>query len=176
MPRCLVTGGAGFIGSNLVDALLAQKNDVYVIDDEPSSVNSRFYWSEDANNHRIDILDFFSCEKIFDQFKPDFVFHLAAHSRIPIGIKNPVECCNTNVMGTCNMLQLSRTFGVQRFIFSSPSSVDGLKNTPPLKEDMTRDCLNPYSVSKSAAEDLCEMYNNLFGLETVIFRYFNVYG
>ena len=79
-------------------------------------------------------------------------------------------------MGTCNLLQLAREFDVKRFIFSSTSSVYGLKNEPPLKEDYPRDCLNPYSVTKAAAEDLCQMYTSLYGLETVIFRYFNVYG
>ena len=174
--RALVTGGAGFIGSNLVDRLITEGYEVSIIDNESSTVNAEFYWNDKAEKHLINITDQRECSKIFSSFKPDYVFHLAAHSRIPIAIKNPIESCDVNVVGTCNMLQQSREHGVKRFMFSSTSSVYGLKNKCPLNEDMPRDCLNPYSVSKAAAEDLCKMYYNLFDLETVIFRYFNVYG
>ena len=176
MSKALVTGGAGFIGSNLVDTLIKQGYEVAVIDNESSSVNTQFYWNDKARNYNINIIDQRECSKIFADFKPEYVFHLAAHSRIPIAIKNPIDCCNVNVVGTCNMLQQSREHGVKRFMFSSTSSVYGLSNKCPLREDMPKDCLNPYSVSKAAAEDLCKMYYNLFDLETVIFRYFNVYG
>ena len=176
MNRALVTGGAGFIGSNLVDKLIDEGYEVVVIDNESSSANSQFYYNKKAQNHNINITDQRECGKVFADFKPEYVFHLAAHSRIPIAIKNPIESCDVNVVGTCNMLQQSRKHGVKRFMFSSTSSVYGLINKCPLREDMLRDCLNPYSVSKAAAEDLCKMYYNLFNLETVIFRYFNVYG
>tara|TARA_R100000664_G_scaffold34234_1_gene55443 strand:+ start:9178 stop:10086 length:909 start_codon:yes stop_codon:yes gene_type:complete len=176
MSKALVTGGAGFIGSNLVDRLIDEGYEVAIIDNESSTVNAQFYWNPLAEKHVIDITDQKKCSKVFSSFKPDYVFHLAAHSRIPIAIKNPIQSCDVNVVGTCNMLQQSREHGVKRFMFSSTSSVYGLKNKCPLKEDMPRDCLNPYSVSKAAAEELCKMYYNLFDLETVIFRYFNVYG
>lgn len=176
MNRALVTGGAGFIGSNLVDQLLSDGYEVAVIDNESSQVNAQFYWNKKAQNYLTNITNQRECSRVFADFKPDYVFHLAAHSRIPIAIKNPIESCDVNVVGTCNMLQQSREYGVKRFMFSSTSSVYGLSNKCPLKEDMPRDCLNPYSVSKAAAEDLCKMYFNLFDLETVIFRYFNVYG
>ena len=81
-----------------------------------------------------------------------------------------------NSLGTCNILQASREAKVKRVIYSSTSSAYGLKNKPPLVETMVKDCLNPYSVSKTSGEELCKMYNDLFGLETVTFRYFNVYG
>ena len=174
--KALVTGGAGFIGSNLVDQLIADGYEVAIIDNESSTVNEEFYWNNKAEKHLINITDQRECSKVFSSFKPDYVFHLAAHSRIPVAIKNPIESCDVNVVGTCNMLQQSREHGVKRFMFSSTSSVYGLANVCPLKEDMPRDCLNPYSVSKAAAEELCKMYYNLFDLETVIFRYFNVYG
>ena len=176
MSRALVTGGAGFIGSNLVDQLIADGYEVAVIDNESSTVNEEFYWNDRAQNYLVNITDQRECNKIFSSFKPDYVFHLAAHSRIPVAIKNPIQSCDVNVVGTCNMLQQSREHNVKRFMFSSTSSVYGLSNKCPLKEDMPRDCLNPYSVSKAAAEELCKMYYNLFDLETVIFRYFNVYG
>ena len=176
MSKALVTGGAGFIGSNLVDTLIKQGYEVAVIDNESSSANTQFYWNDKAQNYNINVTDQRECSKIFADFKPEYVFHLAAHSRIPIAIKSPIDCCNVNVVGTCNMLQQSREHGVKRFMFSSTSSVYGLGNKCPLREDMPKDCLNPYSVSKGAAEELCKMYYNLFDLETVIFRYFNVYG
>jgi UDP-glucose 4-epimerase len=174
--KALVTGGAGFIGSNLVDTLIDDGYEVAVIDNESSSVNAQFYYNKKAQNYNINITDRKECSKVFADFKPDYVFHLAAHSRIPIAIKNPIESCDVNVVGTCNMLQQSRDHGVKRFMFSSTSSIYGLSNKCPLREDMPKDCLNPYSVSKAAAEELCKMYYNLFDLETVIFRYFNVFG
>jgi len=81
-----------------------------------------------------------------------------------------------NTVGTCNVLQASRECGVSRVIYSSTSSAYGLKNNIPNSEQMSNDCLNPYSVTKVAGEELCKMYNNLFDLKTIIFRYFNVYG
>ena len=178
--RCLVTGGAGFIGSNLVDSLVEGGHEVTVVDDESAESNDQFYWREDTNNYKVDVSGFPMAGgeliRVFQNHSPQIIFHLAAFARIPLGIKNPVKACTVNTMGTCNLLQLAREFDVKRFIFSSTSSVYGLKNEPPLKEDYPRDCLNPYSVTKAAAEDLCQMYTSLYGLETVIFRYFNVYG
>jgi len=104
------------------------------------------------------------------------MFHIAAEARIQPAIINPLKAVTTNVVGTCNVLQASRENDVKRVIYSSTSSAYGLKNEPPLEESMAKDCLNPYSVSKTSGEELCSMYYNLFGLETVIFRYFNVYG
>ena len=104
------------------------------------------------------------------------VFHLAAESRIQPAIHDPVSTAMVNIIGTCNVLQASRAAGVKRVIYSSTSAAYGLSNVPPLRESMPRDCLNPYSVSKCAGEDFCKMYTDLYGLETVVFRYFNVYG
>jgi len=106
----------------------------------------------------------------------DYVFHLAAESRIQPAIENPLLCFNTNAYGTAVVLQCAREAKVKRVIYSSTSSAYGLKNSLPLDESMPNDCLNPYSVAKTAGEEMCKMYTKLFGLETVIFRYFNVYG
>ena len=105
-----------------------------------------------------------------------YVFHLAAEARIQPAIENPTLTVRTNVAGTCSVLQASRHHGIKRVMYSSTSSVYGLINESPLIETMPRDCLNPYSVSKFAGEELCKMYWSLFGLETIIFRCFNVYG
>ena len=172
--KILVTGGAGFIGSNLVDQLLKEGNEVVVIDNEFSDAHEQFYWNDRCDNYKYDIRDYDKIEPLFKDV--DFVFHLAAESRIQPSIVSPIESVHINVVGTCNVLQASRVNGVKRVMYSSTSSAYGLKNSLPLKEDMVKDCLNPYSVSKTAGEELCRMYTKLFGLETITFRYFNVYG
>ena len=103
------------------------------------------------------------------------MFHIAAEARIGPSIENPIEAVSINSVGTCTVLQYAREAGVKRVIYSSTSSAYGLQE-PPHVEALPDDCLNPYSVSKVNGEKLCTMYTNLFGLETIIFRYFNVYG
>ena len=179
--RSLVTGGAGFIGSHLVDKLLEMGHQVTVVDNESSICNQKFYWNDKAWNVKADISDAQVMEQVFSCVnegmpKIDWVFHLAAYSRIQIALQNPVGCVRTNVLGTTTLLQNAREHGVKAFINSSTSSSYGLKNEPPLREDMTPDCLNPYSVSKVAAENICKMYSDLFDINTVSLRYFNVYG
>ena len=173
--KCLVTGGAGFIGSHIVGKLLQNNNEVVVIDNESAESNDAFNWYDDhAQNHVVDIRDFDTCRPLFDGV--EYVFHLAAHSRIQVAMERPLECLETNYLGTYNMLECARQVGARRFINSSTSSSYGLANEPPLQEDMTPDCLNPYSASKVGAESLCHMYFKLHGLRTITLRYFNVYG
>ena len=172
--KCLVTGGAGFIGSNLVDRLLSDGHEVVVVDDESATSNVQFYWNKNAQNHIVSIRDMDSISPLFSGVST--VFHLAAFSRIQIAMKNPRECLETNYIGTYNLLECAKREGVNRFINSSTSSSYGLKNEPPLRESMPTDCLNPYSATKVGAEILCEMYQKLHGLSTVTLRYFNVYG
>lgn len=174
MKKAIVTGGNGFIGSNLVDRLIDLGAEVIVIDDNSAECNEKFYYNKKAKNYKIDICDFDKIEPLFKDV--DVVFHLAAESRIQPAILNPTKAAEVNVVGTCNILQAARINNVKRVIYSSTSSGYGLKNIPPLREDMQKDCLNPYSVTKCAGEDLCIMYNNLFDLKTIILRYFNVYG
>lgn len=171
--KALVTGGAGFIGSNLVDKLLEMGHEVVVIDNESSECNGEFYWNESAFNAKFDIADYTNTRTLYDAV--DVVFHLAAEARIQPAIENPILAVTTNTVGTCTVLQCAREAGVKRVIYSSTSSAYG-RNIPPCVEDMREDCLNPYSVSKVAGEKLCKMYYELYGLETIIFRYFNVYG
>jgi UDP-glucose 4-epimerase len=172
--KIIVTGGAGFIGSNLVDSLVEKDFDVIVIDNQSADCHDQFYHNNGASYYKCDINDYDLIERLF--IDADYVFHLAAEARIQPTIENPRLAVQTNVLGTCNILEASRKHNVKRVIYSSTSSAYGLKNDPPLVETMDRDCLNPYSVSKCAGEDLCKMYHSLYGLETVIFRYFNVYG
>ena len=170
----LVTGGAGFIGSTLVDRLLHLGYRVTVIDNESSESNDRFYHNDGATYYKLDVADYDSTRGLYDN--KDFVFHLAAESRINQTIENPLLAVRTNTLGTGTVLQCSLEAGVRRVMYSSTSAAYGLRNEPPLAETMPTDCLNPYSVTKVAGEELCSMYTRLFGLETVIFRYFNVYG
>jgi UDP-glucose 4-epimerase len=174
MHRAIVTGGAGFIGSHVVDRLINDGLEVIVIDNESSECNAEFYYNDKAKYYKYNIEDYDLIEPLFKGV--DYVFHLAAESRIQPTLERPVKACMTNIVGTCNVLEASRRNNIKRVIYSSTSSAYGLKNKIPLKETMHRDCLNPYSVTKVAAEDLCKMYHSLYGLETVIFRYFNVYG
>ena len=176
MNKALVTGGCGFIGSNLVDALVNLGCEVVVIDNLSAESNEEFYKNSKATYFAIDIEDEKALRdnKVFEGV--DTVFHLAAESRIQPTLERPQKACYTNFFGTAVILNLSKEYGVKRVMYSGTSSAYGLKNKIPLNESMSRDCLNPYSVSKTAAEDLCKMYYTLWGLETVIFRYFNVYG
>jgi len=172
--KILVTGGAGFIGSNLVDRLVNEGHVVTVIDNESASTNTTFYKNSNATYYKFDIAEYNNIRPLFENI--DFVFHLAAEARIQPSIQNPLLAVRTNVLGTATVLQCAREAGVKKVIYSSTSSAYGLKNLPPLDENMPDDCLNPYSVSKVSGEKLVEMYHTLFGMNTVTLRYFNVYG
>ena len=171
--KSLVTGGAGFIGSNLVDKLLTMGHEVIVIDNQFSEDHDEFYWNFHGKNYRMDIRDYSLTRRLYDGV--DYVFHLAAEARIQPAIENPIEAVSINSVGTCTVLQCAREAGVKRVMYSSTSSGYGM-NEPPNVETQPDDCLNPYSVSKVNGEKLCKMYTSLYGLETVCFRYFNVYG
>lgn len=168
----LVTGAAGFIGSNLVDYLVEQGHQVIAVDNE-SANNENFYWREDTTNVVGDITNYNSMKDVFEGV--DYVFHLAAESRLQPAIENPIEAVYKNCVGTTVMLQCAREARVKRFVYSSTSS--GYGNNPyPNVETQPDDCLNPYSASKVSAEKFCKMYSDLYGLETVSLRYFNVFG
>jgi len=169
----LVTGGAGFIGSNLVDYLIQQGHEVICVDNESAECNDKFYWNDKACNIIGDITDYDFVKNCFKDV--DYVFHLAAESRLQPAIKNPIEAVYKNCVGTTTILQCAREAGVKRFVYSSTSSGYGF-NPSPNVETQPDDCLNPYSASKVAAEKFCKMYSDLYGLETVVLRYFNVFG
>ena len=172
MTISIVTGGAGFIGSHIVEKLKRLEHMVVVIDNEYSD-NDNFHWRKDTLNVNIDITDYKALKKAFTG--ADYVFHLAAEARIGPAIENPVNALNINTIGTCNVLQCAREVGAKKVLYSSTSSGYGLNEAPNI-ETQPDDCLNPYSVSKIAGEKLCKMYTDLYGLNTIIFRYFNVFG
>ena len=172
MTISIVTGGAGFIGSHIVEKLKRLDHMVVVIDNEYSD-NDDFHWRKDTLNVNIDITDYKALKKACTG--ADYIFHCAAEARIGPAIKNPVNAVNINTIGTCNVLQCAREVGAKKVLYSSTSSGYGLNESPNI-ETQPDDCLNPYSVSKIAGEKLCKMYTDLYGLNTIIFRYFNVFG
>jgi len=172
MTISIVTGGAGFIGSHIVEKLKRLDHMVVVVDNEYSD-NDNFHWRKDTLNVNIDITDYKALKKAFTG--ADYIFHCAAEARIGPAIENPVNALNINTIGTCNVLQCAREVGAKKVLYSSTSSGYGLNEAPNV-ETQPDDCLNPYSVSKIAGEKLCKMYTDLYGLKTIVFRYFNVFG
>lgn len=175
--RCLVTGGCGFIGGHVTDALESRGYTVDVVDNLSAESNVTYRnESKNVNYYNIDICDYEKMEELFSTQGYELVFHLAAESRIQPSLINPVKSAEVNVVGTCTLLNLCRDYGVGRLVYSSTSSCYGANNLPPLKETMLNDNLNPYAVTKLAAEDFCMMYWKTFSTPTVSLRYFNVYG
>ena len=171
--KSLVTGGAGFIGSNLVETLLGIGHTVVCVDNESSDAHDKPYWNNNSINIRGDIRDYTLMSSAMKDV--DFVFHLAAEARIQPAIENPINAVSVNDLGTATVLQCARENQIKKFMFSSTSAAYGRNNSPNV-ETQQPDALNPYSVTKLNGENLCKMYTELFGLRTVIFRYFNVYG
>lgn len=169
MSKFLVTGGCGFIGSHLVDYLCKSNNQVVVIDDESGE---QVYKNKKAKYHKYCITDS-RTKKLYKNV--DCVFHMAAKARIQKCIANPFETYKTNYTGTLSVLEFSKFHKVKKIIFSSTSSIYG-NNKSPQKESDEPDCLNPYALSKLNAESLCKNYSDLYNLNIVILRYFNVYG
>ena len=172
ISKCLVTGGAGFIGSHIVEKLLDENHEVIVLDNEYSN-NEKFYWNPKSENIKGDIVDYPLIKKITKNV--DIIFHCAAESRIISSIENPLKATEINVIGTSTILQCAREANVKRVIYSSTSSGYG-RNNIPNKELQVDDCLNPYSLTKIMGEKLCKMYTDLFNLPTISLRYFNVFG
>ena len=171
--KCLVTGGAGFIGSNLVDKLIKDGHEVVIVDNmstgKPENVNpnARFILGDIADVDK-------NWNEIFNGV--DVVFHTAALARVQPSIDNPQEFDKVNVGGTLNMLKVSVDAGVKRFVYSASSSAYGDTDNLPQKETHPTDPLSPYGVQKMVGEIYCTMFPKVYDIETVSLRYFNVYG
>jgi len=172
--KYLVTGGAGFIGSNLVDKLISLGHDVICIDDESAECHEQFYWNDKAQNYKYDICDYDLIAPLFKDI--DCVFHVASDARIQPAILNPKKSIQSNAVGTANVLELCRVNKIDRLIYSSTSSAYGKKAILPNQEIQPSDPLTPYSAAKVFGENLARVYHNLYGLKTISLRYFNVYG
>ena len=168
----LVTGGAGFIGSHLVDALVAAGLRVRVVDNFVTGRREQVNRAADVIEG--DIRDASSIADAFDGV--DTVFHVAALPRIPLSIAKPVETHLTNVVGTLNVLIAARDRKVRRVVYSGSSSVYGEQATLPMVETMTPNPLNPYALQKYVGEQYARMFHRLFAMQTITLRYFGVYG
>jgi UDP-glucose 4-epimerase len=172
--KSLVTGGAGFIGSHLVEKLLSIGHEVVVIDNESSDGHDEYYWNKNSQNHKLDIRDFSSIAPLF--VGVNCVYHLAAKASVQASVDNPLPTISTQVMGTANVLEAARLSGVEKFVYSSTSACYGNRNPIPNNETMREDPLNAYAIGKLSGEQLVKAYYPLYGLKTVAFRYTNVYG
>ncbi len=168
----LVTGGAGFIGSHLVNELVSKNKEVIVIDD--LSAGKRKNIDEKAVFYEKNINDDLS--EVFEKHDIEAVFHFAAKIMVQESIDNPLMTHDTNVNGTLNLLEHCRKHGVKRFVLSSSAAVYGSIEEMPLREDMKPEPISPYALHKFIDEEYCKLYMKLYGLEPVMFRYFNVYG
>ncbi len=128
MDTALVTGGAGFIGSNIVDKLVSHGYKTCCVDNESADSNSEFYWNNNAKKYPIDINYYSALSWVFKHEKPNLIFHTAAEARIQPTIQEPQKACITNFVGTCNVLQACREFGAKRFIYSSTLVISPVKN------------------------------------------------
>jgi len=181
--RILVTGGAGFIGSHLVEKLLAAGHDIAVLDDfndfyDPQIKHDNVSAvSKDIAIHHVDLRDSATVRNVFHREKFEAIAHLAARAGVRPSIQHPQLYYNTNVTGTLHLLDAARVTGVERFIFASSSSVYGISKTVPFSEDQhLTQTLSPYAATKIAGEFLCSTYSHLYQMRVVALRYFTVYG
>jgi UDP-glucose 4-epimerase len=176
---CVVTGGAGFIGSNLVDALVARGDRVTVVDDLSTGRRENLAGALDrgATLHAADVRDPPAVAAVFATARPEVVFHLAAQVDVRYSVEHPVSDAEVNVLGTITVLEAARAAGARRLVNSSTGGgLYGEAGVLPTPEDHPIKPLAPYGQAKHAAEGYCELYARLHGLSTVSLRYGNVYG
>jgi nucleoside-diphosphate-sugar epimerase len=175
MSRVLVTGGAGFIGSHLVDALLARGDDVVVLDDFSTGHEQNLTHARDRIRVvQASIVDLEACREAMKG--AEVVFHQAALGSVPRSIADPVTTHEVNLTGTLNVLVAAREAGVRRVVYAASSSAYGNTDELPKREEMAPRPLSPYAVSKLAGEEYCAAFHASYGLPTVALRYFNVFG
>ena len=172
--KAVVTGGAGFIGSNLVDKLIDMGVEVHIIDNLSTGFKRNLnpkatFWKRDISK--------------LDPDKPwsglentDVIFHLAALARVQPSIEDPIPFDKVNIGGTLRMLKLAHNLGVARFVYSASSSAYGNATKFPTPEEHSTNPLSPYGLQKYVGEQYCKMFSQVYGLDTVSLRYFNVYG
>ena len=177
MASYLITGGAGFIGSNIVKALLKRGEKVRVLDNFSTGKRENiepYIGSPDFEIFEGDLRSFPMVKNAMEGV--DYVLHQGALPSVPRSIKDPVTTNEVNINGTLNVLEASREFNIKRLVFASSSSVYGNSESLPKVESMPVAPMSPYALTKYAAERYCQIYYKLYGLETVVLRYFNVFG
>jgi UDP-glucuronate 4-epimerase len=186
MNNLLITGGAGFIGSHLVDRLLKTNiNQITVVDDfndfyEPAIKHANIQQHLKDSRYtlaELDIRNQSALEQLFAQNRFDCIVHLAARAGVRPSLTEPQLYTETNINGTLNLLELARTNGITQFVFGSSSSVYGINAKVPFsEEDPIRQPISPYAATKAAGELLCHTYSHLYGMRCICLRFFTVYG
>lgn len=169
--KFIVTGGAGFIGSHLADRLISEGNEVVIVDN--LMLGKKDFVNKKAKFHKADIRDLSKLKKIFKG--ADGVFHLAADPRLQVSIEDPAGTHEINVTGTLNVLIAAKENKIRKVVFSSSCAVYGDQPLP-IRESLLPNPLSPYGLHKLMGENYCRLFSNLFNLETVCLRYFNVFG
>ncbi|MBQ8429667.1 MAG: SDR family oxidoreductase [Clostridia bacterium] len=175
--KFLVTGGAGFIGSNLCEAILSMGYKVRCLDDFSTGKQANVEMFMDNPNYEFmkgDIKDLDTCMKACEGV--DYVLNQAAWGSVPRSIEMPIFYCKNNIEGTLNMLEAARQQGVKKFVYASSSSVYGDEPNLPKKEGREGNLLSPYALTKRCDEEYAKLYTKLYGLDTYGMRYFNVFG
>ena len=186
MKNLLITGGAGFIGSHLVDRLLATNVErITVVDDFNDFYNPSIKRDNIREHlkdlrysiHEADIRDLAALAHVFNKSNFDCVVHLAARAGVRPSLSEPQLYTDTNINGTVNLLELARQHDIKQFVFGSSSSVYGINTKVPFSEDdPIRQPISPYAATKGAGELLCHTYSHLYGLRCICLRFFTVYG
>ncbi len=183
--KILVTGGAGFIGSHCVDALLKRGDTVICVDNFNNFYNPQIKKanvSAHTKNKKFiliqcDIADYGEIRKVMRQHKPDKILHLAARAGVQPSLKDPIEYVRSNVVGTTNILEAARQFNIKHVVFASSSSVyGGNKKVPFSEEDRVDNPYSPYAATKKACEVIAANYHHISGMHIAALRYFTVYG
>lgn len=181
----LVTGGAGFIGSHLCDRLLDEGHEVLCLDNfndyyDPKLKEQNIAQASRHSNFTLirgDILAQELIERIFSEYKPERIVHLAAMAGVRPSIASPTDYVDVDIKGTVNLLEAAKKYRIKQFIFGSSSSVYGLNGKVPFSEDDPTDLqASPYATAKKAGELYCRTYHHLYGIPTTILRFFTVYG
>ena len=174
--RILVTGGAGFIGSHLVDAYVKAGHRVSAVDNLDTGF--RQFVNPKAKFYKVDVTNLEALGRVFKKARPELVAHLAAFDHIRLSVERPEEAVRGNVLGTLNVLKMMVKYGSRKIIFASTAGpLYGFNPKPlPLEENRPPKCISPYGATKYFAEELIKLWNRLYGIKYTIFRYPNVYG
>jgi len=171
--KVLVTGGAGFIGSNIVDALVEKGHEVIVVDNLSSGKKENL--NDEADFYQLDIREK-ELEKVFKENEITHVIHHAAQIDVQHSIKDPLSDAQNNILGTINLLECCRDYKVKKIIYASSAAVYGEPDYLPVDEEHPIKAMSPYGISKHTPEHYIKMYSELYDLKYTIFRYANVYG
>jgi len=172
--KVLVTGGAGFIGSHLVDEALEEGYDVVTIDNLNNGKLENL--NKDAKFYKVDIVDIDNLSLVFEKEKPDYVIHLAAQISLRESLKNPIYDAEQNILGSINILECCRKFNVKKVVYASSAAVYGFPKYLPVDEKHPINPFSPYGVSKHTVEHYLQYYHENFEIGYIILRYSNVYG